>query len=162
MNLNAILITSYGVAETIVLGSATGLGNFVTTSNFTYASGTGSGSADLHYEHTETLAAGSSSVYNLAALTDDTGRSVPFRSLRALAVVVTSRSSGDYLSVGAATSTPFVAAWGTGSAKVYDQIAFAVASSDAYAVTTGAGNFKVTNSGASAITYTVNALGLSV
>lgn len=104
-----------------------------------------------------TLAASASVTYTLTALTDALGRSVSFAGgVRIWGILVTARTAGDFLAVGAAASNPWTA-WITGTTpaiKVYDFFALAVGSTDKYAVSAGSNEqIKVTNSGSNPITF---------
>jgi hypothetical protein len=106
-----------------------------------------------------TLNSNSSVTYTLTSLTDDLGRAVSFANgVRGLAIYVTSRSTGDYLSVGNAASNAWtgIVSTGTATMKVYDFAAFQVASTDKYTATNGSNEqIKILNSGTNAITFKI-------
>lgn len=104
-----------------------------------------------------TLASSASVTYTLTSLTDNLGRSISFAGgVRAWGIYVTSRTAGDYLTVGNAASNPWTAFLGgtTPTFKVYDVFFVGVKSTDKYAVTAASNEqIKVTNSGSNSMTF---------
>lgn len=104
-----------------------------------------------------TLAASASVTYTLTALTDAISRPVSFAGgVKIWGILVTSRTAGDYLTVGQAASNPWTS-WLVGTTpgvKVYDFFALAVDKTDKYAVTASSNEqIKVVNSGSNPITF---------
>jgi hypothetical protein len=105
---------------------------------------------------TVTLNASASVTYTLTALTDDIGRSKSFANgVRGLSIYVTSRTAGDFLTIGAAATNTWTGliSINTATVKVFDFFATAVASTDKYAVSAGNDQFKITNGGSNPITF---------
>ena len=104
-----------------------------------------------------TLNSGANATYTLTALTDDAGASRTFvNGVRGLVVYVTSRSAGDYLTIGGAASNAWTGLVNSTSAvlRVYDFAAFGVLNTDKYAVANGSSEqVKITNAGNAAITF---------
>lgn len=95
---------SDNIAETMNIGvfSSSQQANMPTPS-YSLATGTGAGQVDLHWEKSTatavTLASSASVTYTLSALTDDAGRSVPFVKIKKVLIFLTTRTTGDYLTV---------------------------------------------------------------
>lgn len=107
---------------------------------------------------TVTLNSGATVTYTLTSLTDDAGRSKSFANgVRGVAIYVTSRSTGDYLNVGAAASNAWTGLVNSNTAvfRVYDFFATAIGNStDKLAVTASSSEqLKIANAGNSAITF---------
>ncbi len=104
-----------------------------------------------------TLAASASVTYTLTALTDGLGRAVSFAGgVRFWGILVTTRTAGDYLTVGAAASNPWTSPFAgtTPAIKVFDLLVLSVGSTDEYAVAAGSNEqIKIVNSGSNAITF---------
>lgn len=110
-----------------------------------------------------TLAAGASTTYTLTSLTDDLGRSLSMAGgVRYLIIYVTSRTAGDYLTVGAAATNPWTSIFSgtTPALKVFTLAILGVDSTDKYAVTAGSNEqLKIINSGSNSITFKIGILG---
>ena len=104
-----------------------------------------------------TLASAASVTYTLTALTDAISRTVSFAGgVKLWGILVTSRTAGDYLTVGAAASNPWTSPFAgtTPAIKVYDLFVLGVGSTDKYAVAAGSNEqIKVVNSGSNPITF---------
>lgn len=112
---------------------------------------------------TVTLAGSASATYTLTALTDALGRSLTMAGgVRAWGILVTSRTAGDYLTVGAAGTNPWVSFMGgtTPTLKVWDFHFMGVKGTDKYVVTASSNEqLKITNSGSNPITFYLIVLG---
>lgn len=106
---------------------------------------------------TVTLNGGANTTYTLTSLTDDAGVSRSFANgVRGLVIYVTSRSAGDYLTVGGAASNAWTGLVNSNTAvlRVYDFAAFGVTKTDKLTVTANSSEqIKITNAGNSAITF---------
>jgi hypothetical protein len=156
--------------ETLIYGpqSLAALGTF--TVNTTFANGTSATAAAINNQYVEgannqrTLAAGASVTLTLSALVDQLGRTVSMAGgVRALAIIVTSRTAGDFLTVGAAATNPWTALFSgtTPALKVWDLLVLSVYNTaDKYAVTAASSEqLKITNSGSNPITFEIAILG---
>lgn len=119
-----------------------------------WGNGTGADQIDLHFEKGTdfavwTLAGGASLELTLSALLDALNRTVACAKVVDFEVVVTSRTAGDYLTLGGSTTNPWTTGpWGSGTLKVFDYLCFSVRKSDSFAVNTGSSDrLKFTNSG---------------
>ena len=103
--------------------------------------------------------------YTLTALTDALGRSATFAGgVRGLWIRVTSRTAGDYLTVGAAGTNPWTSMFGgtTPTIKVFKFLCVAADLTDEYAVTASSNEqLKITNSGSNSITFEIGLIGCS-
>lgn len=169
LNCSSALITQLNTTETVALGAASQnvTDNIVQTLPF--ANGTGSGQIDQHWEKTSvTLAAGATVTYTLSALADLLGRTIPLVHVAALAIVVTSRTAADFLTVGDPTASlahPFSSHLGgaTQSIKVFDLLVLGVGQTDGYAVGSGATDqLLIKNSGTNPITFSIGLIGRDV
>lgn len=106
-----------------------------------------------------TLAGSATVTYVLTSLTDSLGRAVSFvGGVRGFAILVTSRTAGDYLTVGAAASGPWTS-WLVGTTPaviVWDFFAMMVQQTDKYVVASSTNEqLKIVNSGSHNITFTL-------
>lgn len=156
------------VAETLSTGFANGVLDTTLTPALAYVSGNSNTALALNASfikgaNTVTLNASANTTYTLTALTDDAGRSITLAGgVRVLVIHVTSRTAGDYLTVGAAGTNPWTSPFnGTAPAlKVFDLLVLGVGSTDKYAVTINSNEqLKVTNSGSNPITFKLALLG---
>lgn len=112
-----------------------------------------------------TLAAGASVTYTLTSLTDALARATTFVSgIKCLYIKVTSRTAGDYLTVGQAATNPWTALFvgTTPGIKVYKFFAIGTDLTDKYAVTAASNEqLKITNSGSNSITFEIGIVGCS-
>lgn len=166
MNISTSIKLDYAVQETLDAGLAANVAvPFATTDETQLTAGVSNNQADLHWEKRGVvLAAGASVTYTLSALADDLGRTVALVKVRAIVVIVTARTAGDYLTVGNAGSNPWTAPMsGTSPTfKVYKMYASVMDKTDGLAVTAGsADQLKFTNSGSNALTFTVAFVGTS-
>ncbi len=110
-----------------------------------------------------TLASGANSTYTLTGLTDDAGRSITMAGgVRFLLLYVTSRTAGDFLTVGNAGTNPWTSPFSgtTPALKVYDLLILGIGSTDKYTVAAGSNEqLKILNSGSNSITYKLGILG---
>jgi hypothetical protein len=110
-----------------------------------------------------TLNSGANTTYTLTALTDDAGVARTFANgVKGLVIYVTSRSAGDYLTVGGAATNAWTGICSNGAAtlRVFDFAAFGVMNTDKYVVANGSSEqVKITNAGNSAITFKLAFLG---
>lgn len=168
MNMTTRVKIEYTVLETVSAGLALAELPFSQILTQSLAAGTGTDSADLHWEKKEVvLAAGASVTYTLSALTDDLTRTVAFAKIRALLIRVMARTAGagEHLVVGNAASNPWAAPFGAvgHTTKVYSTLYAFVDKSDAFAVTASSSDqLKITNNGAAAITFAIALVGTSV
>ncbi len=164
MNITATVAINYQVNEQISLGYASQYFQDQDQPSYAFTNGTGSNQADLHWEKTGvTLAAGASTTYTLSALTDDLGRSVAFVDVAAIAVRCTTRTAGDYLTLGNATTHSWTPIWGaTGTEKCYGYLLKVADLTDCFAVASGTSDqLKIVNSGSNSITFSIAILGRS-
>jgi hypothetical protein len=133
--------------------------------SYGWNNGTAAATIDLHVEFAGTaavtLAPGTGVTYILSALTDGLGRAVAFRRLRKLLLVLTARTDGDSLAVGAAATDPFA---GTGTAAIPVRDALALVAQDAAGMVVAAGSadqLLINNPGAHPITFTLSLSGCS-
>lgn len=110
-----------------------------------------------------TLAASASVTYVMTSLTDGLGRSLSMAGgIRHLGLIVTSRTAGDYLTVGQAGTNPLTSMFvgTTPGIKVYDILILSVLGTDKYTVAGGSNEqLKITNSGSNPITFNFVTLG---
>ena len=101
--------------------------------------------------------------YTLTSLTDDIARTVTLAGgVRLVLLSVTSRTAGDYLTVGAAASNPWTSPFAgtTPALKVFDLLVLGIGSTDKYAVANGSNEqLKIVNSGSNPITFKLALLG---
>ncbi len=111
---------------------------------------------------TITLNSGTNTTVTLTSLTDASGSSRTFvNGVKGLLIYVTSRSAGDYLTVGNAaanTWTGFVSV-NTATLRVHDFLAVGVMSTDSLGVNATSNQVKITNSGNAAITFKLAIIG---
>jgi len=130
--------------------------------------GTVASTVDEHWElsgvNAVTLASSATVTYTLSALTDVAGRTIALARARKVLIWITSRSDGDYLSVGAATVHPWTA-WissGTVTVPVFDSLTMVAANKVGLVVNAGVSDqLKITNSGSNPITFGINISGCS-
>ena len=153
-----------GITETLSFGTASLPVQSNLNTSYSFGSGTTTGCTDLHWEKKAVqLAAGNSVTYTLSALTDDLSRAVAMAKVRELLLVVTTRTSGDTLLVGEASTNPWLAIVDgtTPGIKVADLLHL-VSSADGYAVGAGTSDqLKITNSGSHTIVFTLRLNGTS-
>ncbi len=110
-----------------------------------------------------TLASGASVTYLLSALTDGITRTISMvGGVRGWGVFVTTRTAGDFLTVGQAATSPWTSPFvgTTPGIKVYDFFALGALQTDGYAVVGGSNEqIKIANSGANPITFNFIAFG---
>jgi hypothetical protein len=156
------------VTETLTTNFGSTVSDYTLPLSISYVSGNSANSlainaSFIHGTNTVTLATGANATYTLTSLTDDAGRSVTMAGgVRMLVLYVTSRSAGDYLTVGAAGTNPWTSPFSgtTPALKVYDLLVLGVGSTDKYTVAAGSNEqLKITNSGSNSITFKVGILG---
>jgi len=111
---------------------------------------------------TVTLNASANTTIVLTNTTDDIGRTVAFANgVRGIAVYATSRTTGDFLTIGAAATNTWTGliSVNTATVKVFDYFQVSVASTDKYAVSAGNDQLKITNGGSNPITFKYVILG---
>ena len=156
----------YNYANTM---SVTGLVS-LQDSGTQFGNGTSATAAAINLQYIEgagnqrTLAAAASVTLTLSNLTDQLGRNFSMvGGVRALALIVTSRTAGDFLTVGAAASNPLTSLFSgtTPALKVWDLLILGVYNTaDKYAVAaSSADQLKITNSGSNPITFELALLG---
>lgn len=164
MNLTSSLKTTLTVTEAVAYGSASQNVDSKLAANLAYTNGTGTDQANLQWGKTGvTLAGGASVTYTLSSLTDDLGRAVAFTGVRLLVISVTSRTAGDYLTVGNAASNPWAAPFGGGThtTKVYTFLAVAADKTDKFVVSSGSSDqLKLVNSGSNSLTFSIHIVGV--
>ena len=167
MNISTKISVTTNVLEQLAYGTA----NQPVPSNcgatYAFTAGTGPGQTDRHYEQSGasavTLAGGATITYTLSSLADDLGRSAAMAKVREYMILVTSRTAGDYLTVGNAATHPWVAwlAGTTPAVMVYDCLL--LVNADGYPVVSGTSDqLLITNSGSHPITFTIVFNGTSV
>jgi hypothetical protein len=108
--------------------------------------------------NTITLNSGANTTLTLTALTDASGSSRTLvNGVRGFMIYVTSRSAGDFLTVGNSSAnswTGFVSV-NTATFRVYDFHASAVMNTDKLAVSSTSNQLRITNAGSNAITFKV-------
>lgn len=166
--INASVQSNFTIIESLAYGAAAA--NVPTTLipvySFTNGNGTSAPNlADDFFVHTYTLAASASVTLTLSALTDDLGRAVAFAKVAALLIQTTTRTAGDYLTVGNAALHPWLAFLGgtTPTFRVYALDLQVVDNIDGFAVGADTSDqLLITNSGANSITFKVALFGRSV
>jgi hypothetical protein len=132
--------------------------------SFSFANGTTAGAQDLHWENTYTLAAGASQTITLSALTDGLTRTVALARVKRLAVLISAKTGNDYLTVGNATTNPWLAIQG-GTAPTFIVRRYELKIADdatGFVVVAGSSDqLKLTNSGAASMTISVKISGCS-
>lgn len=169
LNNTATLVTQLNNTETVALGAASQNVADNLTQTLSFSNGTGSAQVDQHWEKISvTLAASATVTYTLSALADSLGRTIPLSHVAALVIQVTSRTAGDFLTVGDPTASlthPWSAFLGgaTQSVKVYDLFALGVGLTDGYAVVASTTDeLLVKNSGSNPITFQIGLIGRDV
>lgn len=128
---------------------------------FSWGNGTGASQVDLHYEHTFALAGGASTTLTLSALADDLGRPVAFARIRKFVVLITARSPGGSLNVGAAATHPWTAI-GAGAIPVGHVLMLLDEGLTAYPVAVGSSDqLLIANPGTDPITFLIALSGAS-
>lgn len=170
MSVTADLKCSLTIDETVAFVSSQVLeGKF--TAALSYVAGAAAVSNGVNVSWTKagaaavTLASAATVTYTLTALTDALGRSATFAGgVRGLWIRVTSRTAGDYLTVGAAGTNPWTSMFGgtTPTIKVFKFLCVAADLTDEYAVTASSNEqLKITNSGSNSITFEIGLIGCS-
>lgn len=131
---------------------------------YALGNGTAIGQIDLRWElgfkTALTLAASASVTYTLSALTDEGGRAVAFARVKKLIVFLVTRTDGDFLTVGGASSHAWTA---VPTFEVYDLEAKVNNQTTAFVVTASSSDqLKITNSGSNSITFQIALSGCSV
>lgn len=112
-----------------------------------------------------TLASGATVTYTLTALTDALGRATTFAGgVRGFWIKVTARTAGDFLTVGAAGTNPWVSMFAgtTPALKVFKYFCIEADLTDKYAVTASSNEqLKITNSGSNSMTFELGLIGCS-
>lgn len=112
-----------------------------------------------------TLAAGASVTFTLTALTDALARAVTFAGgVRGFWIKVTSRTAGDFLTIGQAATNPWTSMFvgTTPGLKVYKYFCIECDQTDKYAVAAGSNEqLKITNSGSNSMTFELGLIGCS-
>lgn len=110
-----------------------------------------------------TLAASGTVTYTLTALTDALSRTVTFAGgVRVFWVQVTSRTAGDFLTMGQAGTAPWTSMFvgTTPGIKIYKKLQIEVDLTDKYAVTAASNEqLKFTNSGTHPLTFEIGMAG---
>lgn len=164
----ARLIANLEVDETLPIGwtSATPANYLNLTTNF--VSGNSAVSMGINQWFVPasppiTLASAATVTYTLVSLTDGLGRSLSVAGgVRYLGISVTSRTAGDYLTIGQAATHPWTAPFvgTTPGLKVYDLLILGVFGTDKYTVSSGSSDqLLITNSGSNPITFNFVTLG---
>ncbi len=169
--LTATLKPSLQVSETLGTNVSSTISDATLVPTISYVAGNSAVALGINADfikgaNTVTLNSSASVTYTLTALTDDATRAITLAGgVRVFYLTVTSRTAGDFLTVGAAASNPWTSPFAsanaaTASLKVYDFIALGVGSTDKYAVANGSNEqLKIVNSGSNPITFKVALLG---
>jgi hypothetical protein len=132
--------------------------------SFSFANGTTAGAQDLHWENTYTLAAGASQTITLSALTDGLTRTVALVRIKRLAISISAKTGNDFLTVGNATSNPWLAIHGgtmpTFIVRRYE-LKVADDATGFVVVAASSDQLKLLNSGAASMTISVKLSGCS-
>lgn len=132
--------------------------------SFSFANGTTAAAEDLQWAHPYILAAGATQTLVLSALIDDLGRSVPFARIKRLAIWISAKTGNDYLTVGNATTNPWLAIQG-GTAPTFVvrryELKVADDATGFVVVASSSDQLKLTNSGAASMTISVKLSGCS-
>lgn len=168
--LTGSIYTTITTTETLIYSGQSISPQSVITVNPQFSNGTSATAAAINQQYIEgaanprTLAAGASVTLTLSALVDQLGRSFSMAGgVRALAIIVTSRTAGDFLTVGAAATNPWSSLFAgtTPALKVWDLLILSVYNTaDKYAVAAGSNEqLKIINSGSNPITFEIALLG---
>ncbi len=166
--LAANLKASLEVSETFSTNLASTQSDATSAPTIQYVSGNSAVSLGLNADFIKgvnpvTLNGSASVTYTLTALTDDATRAITLAGgVRVLYLSVTSRTAGDFLTVGAAASNPWTSIFAgtTPALKVFDLLVLGVGSTDKYAVTNASNEqLKIINSGSNPITFKLALLG---
>lgn len=156
------------VAETFSTNMQSTVSDSTLVPSLTYVTGNGAISLGINASfiksvNTVTLNSAGTVTYTLTTLTDDATRAITLAGgVRFLMLTVTSRTAGDFLTVGAAASNPWVAPFAgtTPALKIFDLLILGVGNTDKYAVAAGsAEQLKIVNSGSNPITFKLALLG---
>lgn len=166
------LTASFGnglrVSETFNTGPASSVADSSIVPGITFVAGNaaaalGINASFLKCVNSVTLNSGASVTYTLTNMTDDTARTISMAGgVRFVMIAVTSRTAGDYLTVGQAATNPWTSPFvgTTPGLKVWDLAVLGVGSTDKYAVAAGSNEqLKITNSGSNPITFKPALLG---
>lgn len=159
------LSANFQVNETLALGYAVQPVNAQDQPSVSWASGSASGCANLHWEAKNvTLAGGASTTLVLSALVDGQGRSCPFANVAGIEYAASGRPATGYLNFGGAASHNWDdSPWGSGTLKVYDLAAFAASGSGAWPVTSGSKDqLKIANPTGVSVTFNLGLIGRDV
>ena len=165
--INASVSANFSVVETLTYGAASQNVPNTVVPVYTFTNGNGTAAPNLcddFFVHTYTLAAGASVTLTLSALTDDLGRTVAFVNVDALLVQSTTRTAGDYLTLGNAAADPWTAFLGgtTPTMKHFGLTLILADNTDGFAVASGSNDqLKITNSGSNSMTFKVGIFGRS-
>ena len=166
--LTAVLKPSLEITETFSTNLASTLSDATLTPVIQYVSGNSAVSLGIEADFVKgvnpvTLNSAASVTYTLTSLTDDATRSITLAGgVRLVYLSVTSRTAGDYLTVGQAASNPWTSPFvgTTPGVKVFDVLILGVGATDKYAVAGGSNEqLKITNSGSNPITFKLALLG---
>ncbi len=158
------------VAETLSTNLTSTISDATLISPIQYVAGNGAVALGINADFIKgvnpvTLNSSASQTYTLTALTDDATRAITLAGgVRILVLYVTSRTAGDYLTVGAAAANPwtsFLSGTTPASASISrPRFALAVGSTDKYVVANGSNEqLKIVNSGSNPITFKLALLG---